>query len=431
MRTAYNNPAMNAHMSTPNHEKPTQDRLVVFSDDWGRHPSSCQHLTGRLLNRYSVLWVNTIGTRPPRVCLEDIGKITVKLDQWIGSAAPTRSQPNNLTILNPLMYPGFRRHWQRRLNSSLVTKSVNRALGPRTSGQQRVAVTTIPVIADMVNRLDVDRWVYYCVDDFSAWPGLDGAVIDAMERKLLENVDRIVTVSQYLQHRVETMGHESVLLSHGVDLAHWGFHAPEGVDSKEYQSAAPRKREDQTLPKWWASVQRPVLLFWGVIDQRLDTSCCLALAQRCGTLILLGPQQSPDPQLAADRRIHMPGPVPFADLPAMATAADVLVMPYADLPVTRAMQPLKLKEYLATGKPTVVRKLPATVAWSQAADVVSTIEQFVQAVKQRAESGTPADQYQARRRLNEESWDAKATQFEQVLFGSDTDPKRVHATAYR
>ena len=37
--------------------------LLVFSDDWGRHPSSCQHLVRNLLDRYPVVSVNTIGTR--------------------------------------------------------------------------------------------------------------------------------------------------------------------------------------------------------------------------------------------------------------------------------------------------------------------------------------------------------------------------------
>ena len=36
--------------------------FLVFADDWGRHPSSCQHLIRQLLARYPVLWVNTIGT---------------------------------------------------------------------------------------------------------------------------------------------------------------------------------------------------------------------------------------------------------------------------------------------------------------------------------------------------------------------------------
>ena len=32
--------------------------FVVFSDDWGRHPSSCQHLFRQLLPRYRTFWVN-------------------------------------------------------------------------------------------------------------------------------------------------------------------------------------------------------------------------------------------------------------------------------------------------------------------------------------------------------------------------------------
>ena len=44
--------------------------------------------------------------------------------------------------------------------------------------------------------------------------------------------------------------------------------------------------------------------------------------------------------------------------PALAREAAVLIMPYADLPVTRAMQPLKLKEYLATDRPRRRRRSP-------------------------------------------------------------------------
>ena len=35
---------------------PYRARLVVFSDDWGRHPSSAQHLIRQLLPRYQVDW---------------------------------------------------------------------------------------------------------------------------------------------------------------------------------------------------------------------------------------------------------------------------------------------------------------------------------------------------------------------------------------
>ena len=63
-----------------------------------------------------------------------------------------------------------------------------------------------------------------------------------------------------------------------------------------------------------------------------------------GTVLLVGPQDDPDPELFRLSRVRSLPPVPFADLPSLAAASSVLVMPYADLPVTRAMQPLKLKE---------------------------------------------------------------------------------------
>ena len=39
--------------------------FIVFADDWGRHPSSCQHLFRRLIPRHRTYWVNTIGLRRP------------------------------------------------------------------------------------------------------------------------------------------------------------------------------------------------------------------------------------------------------------------------------------------------------------------------------------------------------------------------------
>jgi hypothetical protein len=109
-------------------------------------------------------------------------------------------------------------------------------------------------------------------------------------------------------------------------------------------------------------------------------------------------------------------PLPYEQLPSLAQEAAVLIMPYADLPVTRAMQPLKLKEYLATGKPAVVRDLPAVRAWADCLDSVATAEAFSQAVRRRLREGVPAEQQHARARLAEESWAAKALEFERCAL---------------
>lgn len=383
----------------------TLTRLVVFSDDWGRHPSSCQHLVGQLLPSHPALWVNTIGTRLPSLTLDDLRKVIVKLKQWTRrkAASQAASLPANLQVTSPRMYPGFRTRWQRSLNRQWIASQLNNTLGPRLPGERRVLLTTIPLTADLIasKALDVDASVYYCVDDFSVWPGLDGPVMQEMERLQVQHADAVVCVSGLLQQRVQQMGcADTTLLTHGIDLKHWTMNLQ-----------AP-------LPGWWSQVKPPVVLFWGLIDARLDLSWCKALTQRedIGTLVVVGPEQgNAGSELRSLPRTLVPGAMDYADLPALAAKADVLVMPYADLPVTRAMQPLKFKEYLATLKPVVARLLPSNKSWADAADLVEDPQMFVDRVLLRLRTGIAAEHQLARQRLSEESWAAKAAVLRQVI----------------
>src|SRR5262245_66433949 len=69
---------------------PETSPLLVFSDDWGRHPSSCQHLIAKLLPHRSVTWVNTIGTRPPGLNWSTLTRGLGKVRSWL---APKRPPP--------------------------------------------------------------------------------------------------------------------------------------------------------------------------------------------------------------------------------------------------------------------------------------------------------------------------------------------------
>lgn len=377
----------------------SQERLIVFSDDWGRHPSSCQHLVRHLLSECSVTWVNTIGTRRPAINLNTLRRGLEKIRDWEPGwrDEATSSEPSP-TVLNPVMWPSFRGGFGRSINRRLLSRVLRRRV-PHI--EDCVGLTTIPIVADLIGTLPLRSWVYYCVDDFSQWPGLDSPTMESMERKLVSKVDRIVVAGDVLQAHIARLGRTSSLITHGVDLAHWTAVSDGAIG-----------------PKPLADLPRPLVLFWGLIDRRLDLNLLTALSQRLksGSIVLVGPQQDADPRLSAIPRLHCVGSLSYHHLPSAAAISDVLVMPYADLPVTRAMQPLKLKEYMATGKPVVSRRLPAVEPWSDALDAVETAEQFAAIVTERLTSGLPHNQQIARIRLNAEDWASKARTMRKVLF---------------
>ena len=216
----------------------------------------------------------------------------------------------------------------------------------------------------------------------------------------------VIAASEPLRERLTRMGGPPPhLLTHGIDPEHW---------------ASPDPAEPAVL----AGLSRPLVVFWGLIDRRLDVAWLSRLAGELteGTIVLLGPESAPDPALSGlPRTVRRPA-VPYALLPGVARAAAVLIMPYADLPVSRAMQPLKLKEYLASGKPVVARDLPSTRAWADCLDLAAGPDEFAQAVRRRLAEGLPPGQLAARRRLDRETWARKAEQFARWI---DDPPDRA------
>jgi glycosyltransferase involved in cell wall biosynthesis len=375
--------------------------LLVFADDWGRHPSSCQHLVQRLLDRYAVTWVNTIGMRTPRLDWSTVRRGLEKVRHWSSKATERVALPPNLRVLNPWMWPWFSTPFDRRLNRELLLRQLRQA-----TPTPPVVITTLPIVADLVGALPARRWVYYCVDDFTEWPGLDQRALRLMEEQLVRSANGVVAVSETLQAKLAALGRPAPLLSHGVDLEHWTTPRAEGP-----------------VPEL-TGLERPLVLFWGLVDCRMDTAWLRRLDAELtrGTIVLVGPELDADPEMTRLARVRRVPAVAFDHLPALAREAAVLIMPYADLRVTRALQPLKLKEYLATGKPVVVSALPVHRAWADCLDVAATAAAFATAVRQRLATGLPPEQELARRRLSAESWEAKAQQLEQWALADTLSP---------
>lgn len=378
---------------------PVPTQLIVFADDWGRHPSSTQHLIRELLPQYPTLWVNTVGTRKPELTIRDLMRAAGIFSNWLSKPKPrdARDLPKGLEVIAPKMYPGYRARWQRRLNAWSVMKSVHQNL---LQNHRHVVITTLPTTADMIDTMRMDRWLFYCVDLYAQWPGVDQAIMAEMDKAQVAMVDELIAVSQVIAQNIMYCGRSPVMIDHGVDVPFWQTPATDSLISTE-----------------WPTEEKPVALFWGLLDGRMDTDWLQQLAsQSQGRVVLAGPTAPTYNAYTFEPNCVELGAVPHHDLPAHAACASVLIMPYVDEPVTRMMQPLKLKEYLATMRPVVVRDLPSTRDWADCCDLATDADSFVQLVEERCKTGTPPEQIAAReRRLAGESWTAKAAQLAELI----------------
>lgn len=415
--------------------------FLIFSDDWGRHPSSCQHLMRCLMEsgEHRVFWVNTIGTRPPRLDLLTLRRGIEKIRSWAGTsrvggqnrtgqksgsletgslAADALSGKPSVSglsskipgteavpekVLQPIMFPWFRSRFDRWLNRMLLVDQLNRALEGETNV---TAVTTLPITADLPGMLPcVSRWIYYCVDDWSRWPGMDAKPLAKMESLLVQKADKIVTAGENLRDRLLRMGRDSLLLTHGVDLDFWKKGTLDPGNGK-------RKFTKEGIS--------PTFVFWGLIDERLEPEMLERLAADApnSQIVLAGPAASQEMvrRLEKISSLKLLGALPPEELPQLAAEADVLLMPYRKNEATEQIQPLKMTEYLASGKPAVVRDLRASLSWADALDVADTPERFSHLARLRAETGLPEEQRMARQRLEKETWKRKALDFEAFIL---------------
>jgi glycosyltransferase involved in cell wall biosynthesis len=367
--------------------------LIVVSDDWGRHPFSCQHIVERLLPFNRVLWVNTVGYRPLRLTSYDARRALGKVCSWIRPQNPREfnsSRPSNIRVLDPVFLPFGTYSAIRAFNARSVSRSVRNA-SLSWNFQHPLLITTLPTAADFVGRLGEIRAVYYCVDDYNLWPGEDGALMRELEERLLRRVDLVVATSGKLQRTRSNGRRSTVLLTHGVDLQHFKAvgTVPPATDIK--------------------NLVHPVVGYYGLVDERCDLQLIASLA--CSlphiTFLVIGPWKVPQAPLAGLSNVNIVGKVDYAQLPAYLAPVDLLILPYHINQLAEAINPLKLKEYLATGLPVVSTPLPEVVKLHTFLKVAYNASEFRQAVIAGLGQGKRYS-VELEHFLQGETWEAKA-----------------------
>jgi glycosyltransferase involved in cell wall biosynthesis len=368
--------------------------LIVFGEDWGRHPSSTQHLISRLAKNRDIIWINSIGLRRPRFNASDLGRVFNKLSRMMSASQKTTEHhtlPPRMSIISPraISWPG--NAFAATFNRFSISRQIKAELARRDL-KNPIIWTSLPSAIDGIEAFPNAPILYYCGDDFGALEGVDHAPIKSMETKLASKADIILAASDVLAKRFS--GAKTILMPHGVDLDLFQM---------------PQARPDDLAKT------NKIAGFYGSLSSWIDGEAIAKTAQAMPewTFVLIGAIRTDVSCLTALTNVKFLGEKPHHELPAYVQHWNVSLLPFKNTPQIQACNPLKLREYLSVGTPIVSTYFQALEPYS---DLIEIAEYGGDYRGQIAKAARDVERNDYRRAsVAHESWDQRAADIELIL----------------
>lgn len=371
--------------------------FIVFGEDYQRHPHALEHILRPLFEKNRFYWVETIGLRSPKLSIYDFKRIFEKLGKFFlkdRKVSLEEKLPENFIVLTPFMIPFNQFSLIRKFNEWNVKRTIQNELSKESSRICPISITSVPNACDYLGHFNEVLKVYYCVDEFSLWPGLDYKLVQKMESKLLKEVDLVIATSDALAASKTINNKTTQVITHGVDFDF-------------FQIPALMKNN---LP--------PKLCYFGLFDERFDQEliCSFLKTKPEVELHIIGNVVCGTDKLKAFSNVVFHGKVPYKELPAKISEMDIFLLPYVLNELTRNINPLKLKEYLGIGRPVIATKLPEVIKLSSHLNLISSPSEL----KNLVEKYERGEELHSRAKVLEyvsqnETWLAKARQLCELL----------------
>jgi glycosyltransferase involved in cell wall biosynthesis len=248
--------------------------------------------------------------------------------------------------------------------------------------------------------------IYECVDELAASRGLVRRdVVREQERRLLSKVRAAIVTHENLYRSKRDAVREIHLIPNGAEIDHLR-----------------RVVDDASLvvPQDMASLPRPVIGFLGSVMYWLDFDLLrfLALARPKWSFAFVGPVgRLADLDKIRLPNVHLLGRKAYADVPAYVKGFDVCLNPYLMDETAENCSPLKLYEYLASGRPVVSTDMPEARKFQDVIGIGGNPQDILMRLEEALAPGATTPDAVARRLAvaRPHSWDARFASTEQVL----------------
>jgi len=370
--------------------------VVAFSsNDWSDIPSSTSQLMRQLAQSRTVLYVDTLGIRSPRLTARDARRAFGKLRRALSGA---RRIGENLYVWSPLVIPFHGSRLARRLNAWLLGVLTRRMMRTLRMSEP-IVYAALPSALEVVKRLPRSALVYHCIDDYREFTDAPREAYEVMEDSLSRLADLTVVSSSRLLGLRRAAARNITYLPHGVDLT-WFERALE---------------EDLVLEDV-DELPRPLAGFVGRIGDWIDVELVFRSAEAMPdwSFVVVGPTNIDLTPYSRLPNLVFVGLKSFPEIPHYIKRFSVALLPFVDNAVSASVNPLKLYEYLAVGVPVVSTPALDMAEFAGVVEVASR-DQFPAAIRAAAEEDTEAARELRRTFVRRYSWRSIADELVQAI----------------
>lgn len=369
--------------------------ICIGGEDWWYHNRGHFdfQVMRRLAKRWPVLFVNSLGVRMPglsdkRVFAQRIGRKLKSLSRGLVEVEP------GFWVFSPVTAPG---RLAEQMSSWALAPQI-RIAAKRAGIKQPLLWEHCPAGAKLTEEIPAAAVVMQRTDRFEAFPEADPEIVGAQIAHLKSRADLVVYAASHLMAEEEGQVARQLLVTHGVDFERFRDAGSKREDIAKNQLGGPADM---------AEIGRPRIGFIGGVDHHtFDPELFLKVAGALPDMqfVIVGGCSLADDWCLLPN-VHFLGRKPYDEVADYMAAMDVLIMPWNDSDWIAGCNPIKLKEYLAVGRPVVTTDFPALDGWRDLVSVAKGADEFAAALRSAVEC--PHDPQPGRERVESQSWEAK------------------------
>ena len=308
-----------------------------------------------------------------------------------------RTTEEGITVVSPAVVPFFGNKVTRAANRQLLRAQIG-TLARNRKLTRPILWIAIPTAAEMIGQLEESLVIYHVSDKYDANSmdhAIDPVSVQQLHNRAIDGADLIFYSSKKLFAEADRGCERSYLLEQAVDFDHW---SQVGSGTLAVAEAVAR-------------IPSPRLGYFGAIEPWLIDQELIGRAAKERPewqWIFIG-NKSRGVDVEALPNTHFLPPVPYQDLPRYAAGFDVCVLPWDTAhSFTSYGSAIKVREYLASGKPVVISPLPEYEAMSDVLRIARSHDDWFRLIEQALDETDPAQARARQAAVANGTWDARA-----------------------